>query len=194
MDKLDEPLSDDKVRQALGDATRILKYSELKNYETINDLLPKINDFVIILLEEDVNRGHWTALMKPSSGYYYFNSYGTKYDTDISVIPLCIRRILHEDRREITRLLDGHPCEWNRTKLQGEKSQTCGRYCVLAITMLCFMGVTPADFIEFLQNKSKLLNKTYDQLVVSFVNVWKAPKTSIHGFKVKMGFRQNTSE
>ena len=126
---------------------------------------------MIILLEEDVNRGHWTALMKPSSGYYYFNSYGTKYDTDISVIPLCIRRILHEDRREISRLLDGHPCEWNRTKLQGEKSQTCGRYCVLAITMLCFMGYSPADFIEFVKEKATLLNKTYDQLVVSYVDI-----------------------
>ena len=171
MDKLDEPLSDDKVRQALGDATRILKYSELKNYDTISDLLPKINDFVIILLEEDVNRGHWTALMKPHDGYYYFNSYGQKYDTDISVIPLCIRRILQEDKREITRLLDGHPCDWNRTKLQGERSQVCGRWCILAITMCVFMGYSPADFIEFLKEKTKLLNKTYDQLVVSFVNI-----------------------
>ena len=171
MSTLLEPLSDSKVRQALGDATRILKYAELKNYETINDLLPNINDFIIILLEEDHNRGHWTALMKPSSGYFYFNSYGQKYDTDISVIPMCIRKILGEDRREITRLLDGHPCDWNRTKLQGDKSQVCGRYCVLAITMLCFMGFTPADFIEFVQNKSKILNKTYDQLVVSFVNI-----------------------
>ncbi len=170
MNKLLEPLSDTKVKQALGDATRILKYSELKNYETINDLLPKINDFIIILLEEDHNRGHWTALMKPHSGYYYFNSYGTKYDTDISVIPLCIRKILLEDRREITRLLDGHPCDWNKIKLQGEKSQTCGRWCVLAITMLCFMGVSPADFIEFVKEKAKKLNKSCDELVVSLVN------------------------
>jgi hypothetical protein len=170
MNKLLEPLSDTKVKQALGDATRVLKYSELKNYETINDLLPKINDFIIILLEEDVNRGHWTALMKPSSSYYYFNSYGTKYDTDISVIPLCIRRILHEDRREITRLLDGHPCDWNKTKLQGEKSQTCGRWCVLAITMICFMMYSPAEFIEFVKDKAKKLNKSCDELVVSLVN------------------------
>jgi hypothetical protein len=30
---------------------------------------------------------------------------------------------------------------------------------------------SPADFIEFVQNKSKKLNKTYDQLVVSLVNL-----------------------
>jgi hypothetical protein len=171
MSKIDEPLSDLKVKQALGEGTRILKYSELKNYETMNALLPKINDFVIILLEEDVNRGHWTALMKLRDGFFYFNSYGTKYDTDISVIPMCIRKILGEDRREITRLLDGRKCEWNRTKLQGERSQVCGRWCVLAITMCVFMGYSPAEFIEFVKDKAKLLNKTYDQLVVSFVNI-----------------------
>jgi hypothetical protein len=171
MNKLDEPLSDSKVKQALGDATRVIKYSELKNYDTMADLLPKINDFVIILLEEDVNRGHWTALMKPHGGYYYFNSYGTKYDTDISVIPMCIRKILGEDKREITRLLDGHKCDWNRTKLQGEKSQVCGRWCILAITTLCFMGYSPADFIEFVKEKAKKLNKTCDELVVSLVNL-----------------------
>ena len=101
MSKLLEPLSDSKVRQALGDATRILKYSELKNYDTINDLLPKINDFVIILLEEDVNRGHWTALMKPTSGYYYFNSYGQKLSADEST--------RYPDQRGALACLAGHP-------------------------------------------------------------------------------------
>jgi hypothetical protein len=84
---------------------------------------------------------------------------------------MCIRKILGEDRREITRLLDGHPCDWNKSKLQGERSQVCGRWCVLAITMCCFMMYSPAEFIEFVKEKAKMLNKTYDQLAVTFVNI-----------------------
>ena len=42
MNKLDTPLSDSKVREALGDDVKILKYSELKNYGSIDELLPKI--------------------------------------------------------------------------------------------------------------------------------------------------------
>ena len=109
--------------------------------------------------------------MKPSSGYFYFNSYGQKYDTDISVIPMCIRRILQEDKREITRLLDGHPCEWNRTKLQGERSQVCGRWCVLCITMCCFMGYSPAEFIEFVKEKAKSTGKSCDEMVAQLINI-----------------------
>jgi len=166
-----EPLSDAKVKAALGTNTRILKYSELKNYETINELLPNINDFIILLLEEDINQGHWTCMMKLKDGFYYFNSYGKKYDADISVIPMCVRKILGQDRKEVTRLLDGKNCSWNKTILQGDKSQVCGRWCVLCITMCCMMGYSPADFIEFIKDKSVELGKSYDVLVAGLVNI-----------------------
>ena len=40
-----EPLSDSKVREALGDDVKILKYSELKKYGSIDELLPTVNSF-----------------------------------------------------------------------------------------------------------------------------------------------------
>jgi hypothetical protein len=166
-----EPLSDSKVREALGEGTRILKYSELKNYGSIDELLPKINSFFICLLEEEFNSGHWVACMRLGEGLFYFNSYGQKYDTDLSVIPRCIRRILGQDQREFSRLLDGAECKWNKTVLQGAKSQVCGRWCILVITMCCFMGYSPAEFIEFVQEKAKSTGKSCDQIVAQIVNI-----------------------
>ncbi len=165
------PLSDTKVRQALGDDVKILKYSELKNYESMNELLPKPNSFFICLLEEDFNSGHWTCCMKLKEGFYYFNSYGERFDSDLSTIPMCIRKILGEDRREFSRLLDGAVCDWNKVKLQGERSQVCGRYCVLAITMMCFLNYSPAEFVNFVQDKAKTLGKSCDQVVCHIVNI-----------------------
>jgi len=157
---------------ALGPDTKILKYSELKQYNSVTDLLPKINSFVILLLEDDFNHGHWTCLIRyGENSYYYFNSYGQKYDTDLSVIPMCIRKILGEDRREITRLLGDHDCAWNRIKFQGEKSQVCGRYCILACSMICMMGFSPTDFENFLKKQQKNSKKSYDHLVAGFVNI-----------------------
>jgi hypothetical protein len=166
-----EPLSDSKVREALGDDVKILKYSELKKYATIDELLPKINSFFICLLEEELNSGHWVACMRLGEGLFYFNSYGQKYDTDLSVVPRCIRKILNEDKREFSRLFDGADCDWNRIKLQGDKSQTCGRYVVLAITMCCFLQYSPTEFVEFVQNKSKTMDKSCDAVVASIVNI-----------------------
>jgi hypothetical protein len=166
-----EPLSDSKVREALGDDVKILKYSELKKYATIDELLPKINSFFICLLEEEFGRGHWVACMRLGEGLFYFNSYGQKYDTDLSVVPRCIRKILGEEKKEFSRLFDGQKCEYNKTVLQGSKSQVCGRYCILAITMMAFMGYSPAEFIEFIQAKSKTMDKSCDEVVASIINI-----------------------
>ncbi len=170
MNKIMEPLSDAKVKSALGDGARILKYSELKGYASIAELLPNINDFVILLLEDQPNSGHWTCLAKLHSGYYYFNSYSGKYDTDMSVIPMCIKKILGEDKREIVRLLDGHPCGYSKIKLQGDKSQVCGRWVVLFLTMCTKMNYSPAEFFEFVESSSKAF-KSKDDMVSKIVGI-----------------------
>ena len=172
MNKLDVPLSDGAVREALGADTRILKYSELRLYRSMAELLPKINSFVIVLLEEEQNRGHWTCMMRLKKNYFYFNSYGQKYDRDVSVIPLCVRRILGEDpAREFTRLLGGRPCDWNRAKLQGDASQTCGRYCCFAIVFCCFLGYSPAELVDFLKEKAENEGTSYDDIVCDIISI-----------------------
>ena len=172
MNKIDHPLSDSAVREALGDDTRILKYSELKNYKTIAELLPKPNTFFICLLEEEQNRGHWTCMMRLKNYYFYFNSYGQRYDRDVSVIPRCVRKILGEDpARQFERLLGRRKCEWNKTKLQGETSQTCGRWCVLAIVFLCFLGHSPTELVEFLKEKAAATGQSFDGVVSSIISI-----------------------
>ena len=160
------PLSDGMVRQCLGGDTKIVKYSELKQYNHIYDLLPTINSFAVILLEDDINSGHWCAVMRLPAGLYYFNSYGSRYDLDISVIPLCIRKILNESKPEFKRLLGDLDMDYNKTNFQGSKSQVCGRYCCLVITYCCMMGYSASDFNEFLVDKKKELKmKSYDEVV-----------------------------
>ena len=172
MNKIDQPLSDGAVREALGADTRILKYSELKNFRSMAELLPTVNSFFICLLEEEINRGHWTCMMRLKKNYFYFNSYGVKFDSDLSVIPRCIRRILDEDpARQFKRLLGGRKCEWNKTKLQGETSQTCGRYCVLAIVFLCFLGHSPTELVEFLKEKAAATGQSFDGVVCQIVSI-----------------------
>jgi hypothetical protein len=159
-------LSDAQVRACLSPETKIVKYSELKQYNHIYDLLPTINSFAVILLEDDINSGHWTAVMRLPEGLYYFNSYGKRHDNDISVIPMMIRKILFEDKREFKRLLHDLPMKYNETKFQGTASQVCGRYCCLVITYCCMMGYSASDFNKFLVDKKKELKmKSYDELV-----------------------------
>ena len=42
----------------------IIKYSDLANYNSIQQLLPRNKSWKIILIENKMNSGHWTLLLR----------------------------------------------------------------------------------------------------------------------------------
>jgi hypothetical protein len=73
--------------------------------------------------------------------------------------------------RQFARLLGGQKCDWNRVKFQGDKSQTCGRWVVLAIAMTCFLHYSPAELNDFVQDKSTAAGTTPDEVVASIISI-----------------------
>ena len=56
-------LSDTDLRHILGSDLKILKYSELSKVDSLDTLFPAELDYCIILIEEELDSGHWVALM-----------------------------------------------------------------------------------------------------------------------------------
>ena len=163
--KMKQPLSSDQLERSVGISMNdIMKYSELRNFDTIDALLPNDGDFKILLLEEKPSVGHYVALMRQRGKFYYFNSYGQKFDTDLYLINRVMRSILGENRKEITRLLGDKKIQWNTTKFQGTTTSTCGRWCVLAVSMICKMGLDLDDLITWVK-KNKQRDESYDYFV-----------------------------
>ena len=82
-DRVGEALSDADIRRLLPGA-KILKYSDLSRVSSLFDLLPKVSDYVFILYEDSVNRGHWTLVSRPADGVAeYFDSYGGPPDAPL---------------------------------------------------------------------------------------------------------------
>jgi hypothetical protein len=162
----DTSLTDDDVRAMLGENAMPIKYSELKT-RTLDELLPPTGyHFQILLLECAPSKGHWVCLCRNNGTIEYFNSYGKAYDKDLNVVPACVRAILGETPNTIHNFLDGHECKSMMTKLQGPKSQTCGRYCVLR----CAMGKLGYDNKEFVEWLDKQRNgKTFDETIRTIV-------------------------
>ena len=149
-EKMMTPLTNTEICSMLGYKEEdIIPYSKLAEYKTIQELLPEDKCFKILLLEEAPNRGHFVCLYRQEDLIVYFNSYGEKPDRDMKCIPRCIRKMLGEDKPEITRLCDGMKIWYNHKKLQGKDTQTCGRYCVFAIEMMK-MGYSPDQVLEAL--------------------------------------------
>lgn len=167
MSKLQTPLSNEDLEHHLG-SQKIVKYSDLKNYNSLYDLLPLKNDYCIILLEAEKNYGHWVVMIRQGKKFYYFNSYGKHYDTDKNYISKMMLKILKQDRNEIQRLVIGSGLKkiwYNKEKMQGD-SQACGRYCCF-IAIMSNLGYTPKESVEFLKKHKG--EGSYDQLICSLV-------------------------
>ena len=119
---MQKPLSDHELRRLLPNVP-VIKYSDLAEM----NYLPEV---CVILLEWKAGLGHWVCLWHRNGHANYFNSLGERYDSDLSCLARSARVILGEEGDEITRLLNGARCEWNKTKYQTDTSQTCGRHCV----------------------------------------------------------------
>jgi hypothetical protein len=54
-------LSDTDIRKVLGRRCRLIKYSELSKYSDLDLLLPSEKDYVVILVEDNIDHGHWCS-------------------------------------------------------------------------------------------------------------------------------------
>ncbi len=153
---MDTPLSNGDIAKMLNiNVSDIIPYANLSLYNSISDLLPNTYSFKIILLREKENRGHWVVLIRQKNKYYYFNSYGEKYDMDMNTISRLARKILGQDEPKIQNLLGGKKIDYNKIKFQNNISNTCGRYCVYMVQK-CIYDKIPFDkVIKNLQREGK---------------------------------------
>jgi hypothetical protein len=139
-------------------SSKIIKYSDLDQFRTIEELLPKDVDFRIILIEQNPNSGHWTCILRYGKTIEWFDSYGIKFDEELNFISKVKNRLLGQDVKFLTILLNdakarGWNVIWNKKKLQQLKDgiNTCGRWCLLRITMLTQFYFTLEEFLDFIE-------------------------------------------
>jgi hypothetical protein len=171
--ELERMFSDSDFKRYFGDG-KVIKYSELDNYPTINDLLPEDKDFRIILVESQYNQGHWVAVLKYGNIVEWFNSYGTKPEYDFKFIPSFTKHLLGQGGNLLTKLLNtkdkGQKIYYNKKKFQkiGDGVNTCGRW-VTARILAMLTGYELDDFINKVDEKVEETGKPPDILVVDWI-------------------------
>lgn len=171
--QLEKMFSDKDIERNLGQNS-IIKYSELADYNNINELLPHDKSFKVILIESKFNSGHWVCVMKYKDIIEYFNSYGSLPEYDFKFIPTHIKYLLGQGGNLLTKLLktknSNQKIYYNKKKLQkiNNSVNTCGRWvCCRIIAMLC--GYELDDFIEKCEEKKSETGKPYDILVTEWI-------------------------
>jgi hypothetical protein len=171
--ELKKMLSDSDFERYFGKG-KVIKYSELDNYSTINDLLPNDKDFRIILIESQYNQGHWCAVLKYGDIIEYFNSYATAPEYDFKFIPTFTKHLLGQGGNLLTKLLKtktkGQKVYYNKKKLQeiNDGVNTCGRHVVARILGM-LTGYELDDYINKVEEKVEETGKPPDILVIDWI-------------------------
>jgi hypothetical protein len=170
-------IDDNDICRWLGSDARekIIKYSDLKNYNSINDLIPEEKGFRIILTESSPNCGHWCAVLKYKDILEWFDSYGVKVDGEFKYIPKIVRKMLGQDGDVLTYLLTktkrpNQNVYYNKRRLQSnaENINTCGRW-VIARILSMLLGFELDDFINKVDEKIEDTGKPSDILVCDWI-------------------------
>lgn len=156
---------------------KIIKYSDLVDYDCFCKLLPNTDfDFKIILVEQKKDVGHWCSIARKNNNIYLFDPYGCPIDRELSFIDKAQRILLGEDRRLVERLINRCNCEVNiyenNQQFQSLKEgvSTCGRHCILFIEMVK-MNYSLDEFAKFFYTSSENEGKPTDILVVNWVPI-----------------------
>jgi len=175
------------VKKIADKPFNVVKFSQLKNYDNLDELFETSSmgmkyepvDDVLILYEMQPNSGHWCTLKrlmpKGHSEYYsyhFLDPYGEIIDSQRKHInpqfrlksgqstPLILQKLfdqMHGEGR--TGVLDIH---YNDKVLQGPKTSTCGRYAGLFMRF----DTTVENFAKQLKAMAKKKKMSIDDLVI----------------------------
>ena len=129
---INKALSDEDIVTVLCADTQIIKYSELRHIDDLDELLTNNIDYCIILYEDRPDRGHWTALSRYNGIYEHFDSYGNKPDKSLEWVNMKMRRMLKQATPYLTNLLNNKHYIYNNVKYQDRDGyvNTCGSHGV----------------------------------------------------------------
>lgn len=157
----------DDIRDLVGNV-KMVKFDQLVEYKTIEQLLPKQKDCVVIFYEtESANVGHWTALCRLNEAYIFFDSYGNSEQQDFSYIPMSLRNQLGIEKDYLKNLLKDKHVISNHIDFQKMRDgvDTCGRF--VAMFLYVFKrGYSLSDFQKIMKKKVKGF-KSYDEMAVA---------------------------
>ena len=148
------PLSDSDVLKLVENKAKILVYSDLQKYDTLDEALGP-HQAAFLLYESQPDYGHWTCIFRNDDYVEFFDPYGIFPDNELEWIPDNFRKVSGQMYPQLSALLYKSPydLEYNEHKFQkkGAGVNTCGRWSALR---LVFRYLSLKDFAKLFKHKN----------------------------------------
>ena len=170
-----DPLDDKELRAVLGNHAKIVPYHKLSEYSSIDELLPKPKDAVVLLYENRPMDGHWVAITKNKGEISFFDPYGEVIDKQLKYSNYSNQRVQGEGDTSLHNLLSTSklPVYFNDYKYQrdGGGVNTCGRHVANFIRYNLDEGLDLEDYNEMMMKTQKETGLPYDELIVQMLPI-----------------------
>lgn len=170
-------LSDSDLKSVLGQDLRIIKYADLDNFKSLNELLPHNNSYLVILIESEVNSGHWCALSFRDNVFTMFDSYGCDLRDELDFISRAKNYILGNTKKELTDLIKNTEdcCQvlYNKERLQSKNPgvASCGRW-ICAYLSYFKMGYDLQGFLDFIYKECEDSGLPPDVVICQLIPIY----------------------
>ena len=127
----DYSLSSSDIKKVLK-GVKIIEYSQLSNFNNIDDVFDKEGRFILFFATEAENIGHWQCCFKFENSIIFFDSYGLNVDEAKKYVPQKLEIQLKEYPNYLSDLLrqSSYNVYHNSIKYQQMKGDitTCGKH------------------------------------------------------------------
>ena len=175
--KIYKSMSDEDILHYLPN-TQIISYPELRNYNSIEDLLPTDNTlFVLLYIDEKTQHsesGHWCLVMRYDSKIIYFDSFGHSPDEPLLKWLNCKERTkFDEGYLFLSRLLNKSPIPvfWSVFDYQNKTNEdisTCGRWVTCRAIMM-MKGLDDEEFNKYIMSLKRKYKLSFDNLICKLI-------------------------
>ena len=160
-----------------GASDKVVKYADLDQYQSVYDLLPEKHDFRIILIEQRLNSGHWTVILRGDKMITFFDSYGYGPIQNLNFISKKMNQILGQERQDFSGLFkglknDSYTLIHNKKKYQKNSPNinTCGRHVLVFIGKF-IQGYSLKEYQKWMQEQNRNSGYSYDEIVTLLTDI-----------------------
>ena len=125
------------------------------------------------MFEEELDSGHWVALLKYEDTVEFFDPYGKKWDSELSWIPRERREKLGETQKYLSGLLERSNLKRIYNPYHFEAMQntvnTCGHHSAHRIYRLKHNNLDLHDYWVYMEDAREKFKANYDEVVAEFV-------------------------
>lgn len=127
------------VMDLVDHRAKLLTYTELAEYDTLDQALGRHGALILLYLTSE-NYGHWCCVFKYGKDtIQFFDSYGKMPDDQLLFVPEYFRKESKQNHTHLTYLLynSGYNVRYNQYVLQESKQDiaTCGRWVATRINL-----------------------------------------------------------